>query len=634
MGLFDTGELETALNAAKVGVWSWQIDSDELRWSPEVTELFGLPKEPFLGVAEDFFSRVFADDRQMVRDKVQVALEARQQDYAVEYRYYAANDEVRWMTARGRVELGPKGEPASMIGAVFDTTERREAMEEASQREEQYRLFSELASDYIYVVDMQKPTMAPMIVAGSFERTTSYTPEDVESRGGWLELMHPDDRHNVEPLVAALNAGKSFVNEYRIVDRNGQVRWLRDRAFPTLENGKLVRITGGVQDITERKGLEEQLGRAQKMEALARLAGGVAHDLNNLLTVMYAATGLLRPEAKSDRASRALDDMKKATERASDLTRALLLFGRKDEGNRRQAKLESLPQQFQSVLRRAAGERVDLVIESNAGDASVSVDIGQLELALLNLVINARDAMGENGGVVRIRCRSRHFAADDMRRPAELAAGNYGLIEVEDTGNGIAPDLLQRVFEPFFSTKPSGKGTGLGLATVHGIVRQHEGAVTVSSVVGKGSTFTISLPLSTGEADTAAPPDTHRAIGGNERVLIIEDEDLVRRMAERILTDLGYRVMSAGSVEEAMPMGDDFDLILTDVRLPGMSGAHYATRLRDQGSKAAIILTTGYVEHPEQRAILESGQFPVLNKPFTADGLLRRVRDVLEQRGG
>ena len=328
--MFINEELEIALEAARVGVWSWDIDTDDLRWSAQTSEMFGKEPRPFRGALQDFVQGMYEEDRDHLRKTIEEAISARSQNYAVEYRYYAAGGEVRWQLARGRV-LTRDGRPVAMTGTTVDITEQK-------RKEEEYRLFTNLASDYVYVADTTAPTLAPRIVAGSFERTTSYSIDDVVARGGWTSIIHPDDRSSIAELLAALEMGKPFVNTYRILDRHGKVRWLRDRAYPSIEHGKLVRITGGVQDVTETKLLETQLVHARKMEALARLASGVAHDLNNLLTVMYTAGDLIRREDLSQRGRLALADMSAATRSAAELTRSLLIFGRRETGSRRRGR--------------------------------------------------------------------------------------------------------------------------------------------------------------------------------------------------------------------------------------------------------------------------------------------------------
>jgi PAS domain S-box-containing protein len=622
-------EIAGALDAAKIGVWAWDRARDHLRWSARVAELFGMAPESFEGSFVDFSSRLHADDAGRVKAVIDAALEVGAQDYHVEYRVPQPDGTERWLSSHGCVQLSASGKPIGMMGAVIDITERKAALDRQVAGQERYRLFTELASDYIYVVDFRAPALAPSIVAGSFERTTGYTPDEVAALGGWPKVMHPADHHTVEPLLKVLGEGRPFISEYRIVTKDGRTRWLRDRALPNLDpgTGELAGITGGVQDITERKALEEQLMHAQKMKAVAHLAGAVAHDLNNLLTVMYGAAAMMKADLSSERGKEAFDHLNQATQRAAELTRSLLTFGRRQVAEPRVIRLADIPEQSAPMLRRALGERVRLVVEDAAGDARVSADPSQFELALLNLAVNARDAMGSEG-TVTLRSAVRQLSADDAERPPELAPGSYGTLEVRDTGSGIPREVMNHIFEPFFTTKDSGRGTGLGLATVHGVVVQHDGAIVANSEVGRGTSFVIYLPLSGGDVDRVVAHEPRNAVGGTERILVVEDDALVRRSTLQQLEELGYSTTGVGTAEDAAPLSGDHDLILSDVRLPGMSGTELALALEHTGPP--VLLMSGFVEDEEQRSVIATGRVPFIAKPFSRAGLARRLREALE----
>jgi PAS domain S-box-containing protein len=628
--LFTQAELSAALRAADVGVWALSVPDGRLRWSPEMARLVGLPLDRLEGQLDELSSLVCAEDRELVSEAGETLLRGETQEYSVEYRVPLSGGGMRWVASRGRLLFDGRGEPEEFTGATIDVTERRTQLEQCSEGEKRLRLFSELASDYVYEVDLREPALAPSIVAGSFERTTGYTPQEVAEVGGWFQVIHPDDRGNLDELFAQTRAGKRLVNEYRIVRKDGEQRWLRDRIVPVMdpETGELVRLVGGVQDITDLKELESQLIHSQKMEALARMAGAVAHDFNNLLTVMYGTIDTL--EGRGPAGDGALEELRETVERASDLTSSLLAFGRRRVAAPKVLEFAATLEHPAPMLRRAVGERVRVEVESEAPDARICVDTSQLELVLLNLAVNGRDAMPE-GGELFVRARTVEFSEFDTGRPPELEPGHYAAIQVADTGTGIAPDVLPRLFEPFFTTKPAGKGTGLGLATAHSIVRQMGGALRAESAQGKGATFSLFLPLTDEEVDVVDVSVARHSVGGTESVLLVEDDAGVSSMVTRVLSDLGYVVTQVESAEDALALETSFDLLLSDVRLPGRPGTELAEELAAAFPDLRILLMSGLVEDERQKAVIESGRFAFLPKPFVPEGLARRVREVLDE---
>jgi PAS domain S-box-containing protein len=525
-----------------------------------------------------------------------------------------------------------------MTGSVVDVSARKLAERTAAQSAERFRLFTELASDYVYQGGFDEGgQLIPEIVAGSFERTTGFTAEEVAARGGWVECIHPDDRIRALGLVDTLMRGETLVHEYRIVDRAGQIRWLRDRIVPFVDpqKGHTIQFMGCVSDVTEQHELADRLVHAHKMESLARLAGGVAHDLNNLLTVLLGEIEFLRgtderatvPERDESYAS--LDEV---IRRASELTRSLLAFGRRSVGERRVMFLQDAIDTARPMLMRGAGERVRLVLDAaQAVGAKVAIDQGELHLVLLNLVLNARDAMPKGGRLVVRADRVAHDAAASTR-PRELTPGEYGRIIVHDEGIGMRDDVRQRVFEPYFTTKAIGKGTGLGLATAYGIIRRIGGTITVESREGAGSTFSVLLPMTDAPIDTVVAPLTTATLGGTAFVLVVEDEPALRRVVTRTLQRLGYQVLEASNAEEALELADGatrpIDLLITDVRLPGQDGLTLARELAHRRPALRILITSGYLEDGALES-LEAADYPFLAKPFGADALASACAELL-----
>ncbi len=625
-------DLREALTAAHLGVWSWEVASDTIRWSDELCVLFGRDPGQPPSSYEGYLALTHPEDRERLREAIagtmRTATERRASTtYLVEHRVVLADGTVRWIEGRGRALVDADGRPLRLTGTAADISARKDTEARLRASEERYRLFSALASDYVYVADFLNPTLFPEIVVGSFERTTGLTPEAVKARGGWWEVIHPDDRAALQPVVPQLAAGQPSVNEYRITDAQGQIRWLRDsiRTIADPATGTIVKIMGGVQDITERKRLEQQLLQAQKLEAVARLSGGVAHDFNNLLTVVMGSLAVLRAEAQSDAARECCQAIMEAANRGAELTQSLLLFARRDAGVPHLVNLGEVVRDAVPMLARAVGRGITVTLDGGHVSAPVRIDPGQAQLLLLNLAVNARDAMPA-GGTLRLALqRSTEDASAGL--PAELSAGAYARLAVVDEGEGIAPDVISKVFEPFFTTKPHGKGTGLGLAACHGIVQHARGAIEVTSVVGQGTTFTIFLPL---VLATPVLPVSSRAVhspGGTERLLLVEDEPQLQRIFAQVLRDRGYTVLTADSAEDALEVleRETVALLISDVVLPGIHGTELARRARARWPDMLILLTSGYAG----AAVMPDG-VPLLAKPFTVDRLAHSVRDVLD----
>jgi PAS domain S-box-containing protein len=617
--------IEAALAVSEVAAWRWNPTTNELLATPAFTRLFGLAEGSPM---EAFQARMHPEDRPRVIGEFRRCLETRKA-YRIRYRVVLGPDRERWHEGRCGPWLGDDGTLLGLVGTTQDVTPEHELELKLEAIKELHRLIGELASDYVYSVDAK--TMALRIVGGSFERTTGYTPDEVQARGGWFQVVHHDDRARMEQIAPLAFTGKPFVNEYRIIDRAGQVRWLRDHVRGITDaTGQVVRIVGGVRDVTETRQLEAQLVQATKMEALARMAGSVAHDFNNLLTIILASAALLQSRGPRGSAqdAEALADITQASERAAALTQQLLLFGRRQHSGSSRVDVGVTIRAAEGLLRRSLPSTVTLELDIDATAAlTTRIDPSHLQLVAINLVVNARDAMPA-GGTVTVRVGSAHFEATDPRRPVELAPGAAVVLEVRDTGVGMSPAVRARLFEPFFTTKPPGKGTGLGLATTHSIVAQAGGAMVVESDEGRGSTFRLFFPY--GEGTDAAPLPTRVVVtGGNERVLLVEDEPAVRAIAERALSEHGYQVQAFASAEEALawPGTREIELAVTDVRLPGLSGVELARQLKALRPSVRVLLVSGDVGADD------TSTFPFLAKPYTTQTLLRRVRGVLDAQG-
>jgi two-component system, cell cycle sensor histidine kinase and response regulator CckA len=448
------------------------------------------------------------------------------------------------------------------------------------------------------------------------------------------ELVTPAHRAAFNDLTGKALAGGSGNLEFELIGLRGARRWLETHAVPLRGPAGEVRAALSVtRDVTERRRLEEQLVQAQRMEAVGRLAGGIAHDFNNLLTGILGYSDILRAGLAEDDPLRAdADEVRKAADRAASLTRQLLAFSRRQVLQSRVIDLNKVVEEMERMLRRLIGEDVELVTACAADLGPVEADPGQIEQVIANLVVNARDAMPSGG---RLVIETANYEVDQRlasARSAEMTPGPYVVLSVTDTGVGMDPETQAHLFEPFFTTKDVGKGTGLGLATVYGIVKQSGGFIWVYSEPGHGTSFQIYLPRAEAEVasatDSAVPGTTEE---GTETVLVVEDEQLVRNLIAEELSRRGYTVLTAPNGIDALSLAHardgEVDVVVTDVIMPEMGGLELTQRLATMLPGIRIVYMSGYSELSVSNDV---GPWPLLQKPFNARTLAGKIREVLD----
>jgi len=513
---------------------------------------------------------------------------------------------------------------------------RTEGLDESENR---FRQLAESITEVFWLADVVKSQM--IYISPGYEKIWGRSCESLYSNPAtWADSITSEDRARVLEAVRTKQEAGTYDEIYRIARPDGSRRWVRDRAFPVRNAaGQIYRIAGIAQDVTEQRSLEEQFRQAQKMEAVGQLAGGVAHDFNNILTVILGyAQMLLAENQTSPDSAEALTQILQAAERASKLTRQLLTFSRKQEIRPCRLDLNELVGDVGKMLRRLIGEHITLQVNHAPNLPQVLADAGMVEQVLLNLAVNARDAMPE-GGQLMVTTETIRIDEAVARQIPDARAGDFVRLRVQDTGMGIPPEVLPHIFEPFFTTKDQGKGTGLGLATVYGIVQLHHGWIEVHSNLGEGAGFNIYLPAAR-PADLVAPVEKSapQIRGGTETILLVEDEEALRGLAAVVLQRHGYRVLEAASGPAAVEVWKEhspaIELLITDLVMPGgMSGIVLAEKLTAAKPSLKVIYSSGYSAEVSGRILDSKDGKRFLQKPYRRDDLIRLVREVLDHRG-
>jgi two-component system cell cycle sensor histidine kinase/response regulator CckA len=581
--------------------------------------------------ASSAFEQIHPDDRERVKRATQ---EARRTGIGktLEYRLQHKNGSWLVMESTSSVICNAGGEPEKLVIVNRDVTERKRA-EEALRRSEAD--FRSLVEDAPYGIYRASVTGRLLQVNPALRRMLGYEQEQDLLR---KDLATDVFLHNGEYQRLAEQLTRT------VEVKDVEMEWKRQDETPITVrcSGRRINDDHGIpayfevfaEDVSEKRVLEKQLRMAQKMEAIGRLSGGIAHDFNNLLGVIIGYSRVLKKAlgAENELSEHAVE-IEKAGQRAAAMTKQLLAFSRQQVLTPAVLNLNTLVTDMEKMLPRLLGEDIEVSLSLDSELGSVKADQSQIEQVIMNLAVNARDAM-PTGGKLKIQTANAQLDQAYTRTHPGSRVGNYVLFSVTDTGTGMDPGILAHIFEPFFTTKERGRGTGLGLATVYGIVKQSNGYIWVESAPGQGASFQIYLPLHVGQASEEQKNQPGEKLQGSEKILLVEDSEPLKKLAQKFLEAAGFRVQSAGSGEEALEVasryGGTFDLLLTDVVMPGINGRALAERLLPRQPGMRVLYMSGYTDSFIARhGVLEPGTH-LLHKPFIDEVLIRKVREVLD----
>jgi two-component system cell cycle sensor histidine kinase/response regulator CckA len=634
-----SGRLQTELlDRLDVGVIATEPDGRITHWNRQATRYFGVGRDEALGrrVEEVYSERGIADPGPVIARLL--AGETVQREYTVGH---ADGTSVAVLVNSGPVH-DDGGNLVGLASIAVDVTATRRAAEELHRAHELFESAFDSAPIGMALVEAGAESGGSLIrVNEAICRMLGRQPDELLGRA-CVDVVHPDDAEQIHNAARRVLGDDSRLSaETRLLDATGGTVWIRLSASLVRDaNGAPLHAIVLVEDLraareahAEKAALEARLLKAQKLDSIGRLAGGIAHDFNNLLAVISNYASLVAEELPPGGPLHAdLAEISEAAQRAEALTRQLLTFARREVVQTRSVDLNAIVSDTEKLLRRTIGEHVKVRTLLAPDLWPARGDQSQIEQVLLNLSINGRDAMPD-GGMLTIATRNVELDEQCRAQPPGLQPGRYVRLLVSDTGTGMAADVIEHAFEPFFTTKPAGEGTGLGLATVYGIVTSAGGQVELKSRPGHGTGVAVWLPVSADPADAApASPPATPPPGGGETVLVVEDEAPVRTLAARLLGEAGYRVLEAGSAVEALLLADVSapDLILSDVVMPGMSGAELARQL---GYVPPMLFMSGYTDDVVMRHGLRERRLAFVPKPFTRATLLQAVRDELDRSG-
>jgi len=590
-----------------------------LRWNHNFESVSGYSGEQIATMHPlDFFA---GDDHALLEQRIATVFAQGESSVVADFVSSNGARTPYYFTGR-RVEFD--GVPC-LIGVGMDITERKRAEDRLREVEDRFRELAETVQEVFWINDPVQERF--LYISPAFEKVWGRDSAALyENPASLIDTIHPDDRERVLQLMHTDHTRREREDTYRVVRPDGSIRWIRQRAFHLFDgDGQMRRIVGTAEDVTERRQLEEQFNQAQKMQAIGQLAAGVAHDFNNILAAILGNTQLaLQDVAAEHPAAKSLEEIRRASLRGKSLVQQILAFSQQQRQERQVIELGATVQEAVALLRAIIPSSVDIVTNIDPATPPVLADATQINQVVINLCTNSWHALGDQPGRIEITLQGVLLDATAAGRLTGMRPGNVACLTVSDTGSGMNAATLACIFEPFFTTKPPGEGTGLGLSVVHGIVQRHDGAISVNSNVGVGTVVKVYFPAAAAAVVTPTEMSaSHRGTG--QHILYIDDEESLVFLAKRMLERLGYRVTGFVRPLEALQAFRDnpeqFDLAITDLNMPGVSGLRVATEMRKLRPDMPIALCSGHVTEELKQQALKAGINKVLYKPNTMEEL-------------
>ncbi|MFO7931323.1 MAG: PAS domain S-box protein [Desulfosalsimonas sp.] len=629
---------ELAVRGTNDGIWDWDLETGEVFFSRRWKEIIGYEDHELENRIENWQNRIHPDDYDRVMAAHKMFNESNAEQFAIEYRLQHRDGSYRWILGRAACIRDSQGKPVRLAGAHTDVTERKKAEDALRQSEEKYRILVENAKEAIFVAQDGMIRFANQPTC----ELTGCSLGELTSRK-FTDFLHPEDSEFVLDRHYKRLQGIKTESEYcfRIMQSSGDVRWGELKSVEIEWEGRPATLNF-LSDVTEqrkaeqeREDLEMRLRQSQKIEALGTLTGGVAHDFNNILSIIMGYAELLQAELPEDHeAQKGLREISAAGSRARDVVRQLLTFSRRGEEEKSAQNISFIIKEGIRMIRSTTPSFIEIREQVSTDLPLVLANPTQIHQLIINLCKNASDAMAENGGVLTVRLDRQALEEKMPAFGSDLPAGDYVKLTVGDTGEGIEAECLEKIFDPYFTTKEIEKGTGLGLSVVLGIVQDIGGGIVVDSETDCGSRFEVFFPALRRSAETPLPQRGENPAGGTETILFIDDEATVASLSELRLERLGYTTVCETDPEKALHRfaqdPDAFDLVITDMTMPKMTGDILSMEILKIRPEMKIILCTGYSEKISEQEAMKAGIAGYMEKPVEVSDLARVVRSVLD----